>query len=102
VKLHLKRQLLWLAPAEVESDLAHRLDHGRPNLGGGFGAGGLGAHVLGAIALKERLRHLRAPGVVVANEQHVADWLFASLLLGGYVAGVHGAKSYYIDRRECY
>jgi len=54
VKLHLKRQLLRLAPGEVKANLAHHLDHGRPNLRGGFGAGGLGAHVLGAIALKER------------------------------------------------
>ena len=46
-------------------------------------AGGLGAHVLGAVALEERLRHLRAPGVVVADEQHVANRLLVSLLLAG-------------------
>ena len=83
VKLHLKRELLGLAPSEVEADLAHRFDDGRPDLGCGFGAGGLGAHVLGAVALEERLRHLRAPGVVVADEQHVADGPLARLRFDG-------------------
>ena len=62
----------------------------RPDLGRGFGAGGLGAHVLGAVALEERLGHLRAPGVVVADEQHVADRPLGRPRIGRWrVVGVH-------------
>src|SRR5665213_380434 len=58
VELHLEGQLLGLAPSQVDADLAHRLHHRGPNLRRRLGAGGLGAHILRAVALEERLGHL--------------------------------------------
>ena len=58
VQLHLDRQALGLVAGEVDSDLAHHLDHFGPHLARGLGAGGLGAAVGGAVAFEERLGHL--------------------------------------------
>ena len=48
VQLHLDRQLLWLAPADVEPGLAHHLDYLGPYLPSRIGARRLGANVPGA------------------------------------------------------
>ena len=58
VQLHLDRQALGLVAGEVDSDLAHHLDHFGPDLAPGLGAGGLGAAVGGAVTFEERLGHL--------------------------------------------
>src|SRR5688572_27163507 len=68
MQLHLQSELLRLPPRDVDAYLAHRLDNGRPDLGGRLVAGGLGAHVRWSVALEEGLRHLRAAGVVCADE----------------------------------
>src|SRR5919204_1026238 len=43
VQLHLEVELLRVAVADVDPDLAHRLDHVRPDRSGGLLSGGLGA-----------------------------------------------------------
>jgi hypothetical protein len=66
IALHLEVELLRAAVADVDPDLAHRLDHVRPDRGSGITASGLGANVGGGVAFEEGLRDLRAAGVVGA------------------------------------
>ena len=71
MELHLEVDLLRLACGDVDPDLAHRLDHVRPDrLRGGL-PGRLGAQVWRRVALEERLRDLASAGVVGADEEHV-------------------------------
>jgi hypothetical protein len=60
-----------LAGGDIDPDFAHRLDDGRPDLVGWLLTGGFGANVGWGVALEEGLRHLRAPGVVSADEDDV-------------------------------
>ena len=71
VQLHLERQLLRSPALQVDADLAHRLDDDRVDAVAGLGAGRLGAHVGRPVPLEQRLRHLGAPGVLGADEEHV-------------------------------
>jgi hypothetical protein len=71
VQLHLEVELLRLARGDVDSDLAHRLDDVWPDRVGRCLAGRLGANIRRRVTLEERLRHLRAAGVVRADEQDV-------------------------------
>ena len=56
---------------------------GRMNAVGGLRAGGLGPQSVRCIALEERLRHLRAPRVLGADEQHVLHLGYPPSLCGG-------------------
>jgi hypothetical protein len=79
VQLHLEVELLRAAVADVDPDLAHRLDDVRPDRGSGFLASGLGTNAGGCVALEEGLRDLRAASVVRADEE---DVLHRNLLSG--------------------
>jgi len=63
--------LFWLAVGDVDADLAHRFDDSRPDRLRRRIAGRLGADVRRCVALEEGLGHLRAPGIVSADEQDV-------------------------------
>ena len=71
MQLHLDEQLARFALRQVDTDLGHRLHDRGPDLLRRVAARRLGADVGRRVALEERLSHLRAPGVVVAHEQHV-------------------------------
>src|SRR5918995_1480430 len=71
VQLHLQGQLLWTTAGDVYPDLAHRLDHGGPNLISRLLTSRLGANVGRSMTLEQRLRHLRAPRVVSADKEDV-------------------------------
>ena len=70
-QLHLHRHLLRLLAGEIDSALGHDLHNLRPDLLRRVVPRGLGADVARRVVVEERLGHLRAPGVVVADEEHV-------------------------------
>ena len=57
------------AVGEVDAELAHDLDDLGVDVLGRGGAGGQRGVLAGGRALEQRLAHLRAPGVVQADEQ---------------------------------
>ena len=70
-QLHLHGHLLRFVPREVEAALGHDQNHLGPDLRGRVVPRGLGVDVLRCVVVEERLRHLRAPSVVVADEEDV-------------------------------
>src|SRR6188472_276738 len=62
-----RRQLARRPGRQLDSQLAHRLDHLGMNPLARFGPGGARLVVAGGGAFEERLAHLRAPGVVQAD-----------------------------------
>jgi hypothetical protein len=97
VQLHLDREALGLQTRQVNTDLAHHLDDLGPHLRGRIRPRRLGATVMSAVAFKERLRHLGAPGVVGADKQHVlhdtASSYAAATSLSAYSVGSPAAAT---------
>jgi hypothetical protein len=76
MELHLHRELLGPSIGDVDADLAHGLDHLRPDLGRWLLPRRLCPDVSRGVALEQGLGHLRATGVVGADEQDVLHALF--------------------------
>src|SRR5919106_196084 len=86
MELHLQGEALRPAVGQIETDLLHRLDHDGVNGAGGLRPCGLGADVVRRVPLEEGLSHLRAAGVLGADEQDVlhrnsSPWPYACAIV---------------------
>jgi hypothetical protein len=71
VELHLEGEALRLPARQVDPDLVHRLHHHGVDGVGGLRPGRLGSNAFRRVAFEEGLSHLRATGVLGADEQDV-------------------------------
>src|SRR5712691_1553228 len=67
------RQGLRKLPADVQTDLAHRLDHMRIQRARRRAAGRADVHATRRVPLEKRRRHLASTGVVHTNEEDLGD-----------------------------